>query len=60
MISSIAEWYLSAAFAMLYVEFQQVFISCGMRWMGGLWAAQVMHHAGSAMVVEWMIANESF
>jgi len=45
---------------MSYVEFHQVFTSCGMRQMGSLWAAQVVCHAGSAMVVEWMVANESF
>jgi hypothetical protein len=28
--------------------------------MGSLWVAQVVRHAGRAMVVEWMMAKESF
>jgi hypothetical protein len=42
------------------VEFQRVFTSCGMRRMGSLWVAQVVRHAGRVMVVEWMMAKESF
>jgi hypothetical protein len=59
-MSLIAKQYLSATFTMSKVEFQHVFTSCGMRRMGSLWVAQVMHHAGRAMVVEWMMAKESF
>jgi hypothetical protein len=59
-MSSIAERYLSATFAMSKVEFQRVFTSRGMRRMGSLWVAQVVRHAGRAMVVEWMMAKESF
>ena len=41
-MSSIAERYLSATFAMSKVEFQRVFTSRGMRRMGSLWVVQVV------------------
>lgn len=55
-----ATQYFRAISSMSYVEFHRVLTSRGIRWGRRPWAAQAARHAGRAIVVEFMIANESF
>ena len=54
---SIAVLYLSTKFIISYVEFQRVTTSRGMRHSLRLSSRQVRRQAGSAIVVEWMMAK---
>jgi hypothetical protein len=57
---SIGARYLSAKAIMSKVEFHRVTTSRGIKFGLSLWDSQWRRQAGRAIVVEWMMANESF
>ena len=58
-IASIADWYLSTKDSMSNVEFQRVTTSWGMSRTLSFKALHALRQAGSAIVVEWMMAKAS-
>ena len=53
-------WYVSTNLIISYVEFQHVTMSWGMRCSFICSSWQIEYQAGRVIVVEWMIANDSF